>query len=78
MRIAVTSPIPVVTRSPGNFTLGESWTRYTTLAAIPTASERLTSHNTWSVVLVRNGIACHPGELLRTNKSAALNPMATL
>jgi hypothetical protein len=26
--------------------------------------------------LVRNGIACHPGRALRTNKIAALNAMA--
>jgi hypothetical protein len=45
--------------------------------ALPAASERLTSHNTWPVSLVRNGIACHPGQPFRTNSSTALNPIAS-
>jgi hypothetical protein len=44
---------------------------------MPAASQRLTSHSTWPVSLVRNGTACHPGQPLRTNKNAALNPIAT-
>lgn len=43
---------------------------------MPAASQRLTSHSTWPVSLVRNDTACHPGQPLRTNKNATLNPTA--
>ena len=77
MRMAAASPIPVVTASPSDFSHGGSWARYTTLAAIPAAAEKLTSHSTWSASLVRNGIACHPGQPLTTTKNATPNAMAT-